>query len=746
MSEDTDSSDTFTMNENLRGHASSESPRSGYTEQHWSGQSSPYGSEETTSCSQDFGQFPYMLLKQRGPIARDDVIRPAKRDHRTPALWFPVKNHDGPRERSPEARARTNVLPAIKHRRDSPAGAIIRERVVCFGKPPPGKPRTRPIDDSNKCYTCGKEFPSMAQLYWHLLMHAGERSNTCHQCGKGFASKKSRKRHMLMHAHEDEAYDGEVRRRVKREEAAADEPTTLVESQTECSIVFVEGENFEKHVYLDNPWGSEPGPEAASWEMRSEQDACSYSPESVGHTQVGETGHALPRSGEHLYKHPHTERGDDHPYGYCSPALEVEYEEPQTAYLDMSTWVESPSDELGNSAACSGDYDVQLLVSLEEDDRDQSSFHGESPNSGDIDEVAHVDLPSGAESQDDLLIGENVAEDACTGWSWQAEPPDCLAIRRDHEHALEQTQLNSPFMEHINTCPTVLWRSGEEGPDDSDSHGCSGEPRPLLFSLNTDPRDNLPPNENHHGNERDVSKSKSDVDHYSEQDRPSGSSSKTAFPQESVKGTDPDNDSHKQASFGGKVQDYRHDYGAGCGFDEHGASEMDSEEDDVKCPVCGRFFTSTARLSAHVLLHGTGKSLRCRRCPMSFASEHLRSRHMTAHMTASGLECAVCSKKYKSSDSLRRHVPRHDTHRWYECRVCHKRFPFRSHVRRHLMIHTGEKPYTCHVCRKGFANTGSLTVHVRLHIGERPYQCSLCGKSFCTSAKLARHLSSRKCE
>lgn len=704
-------------------HASTESTDDEDSEPHGREQSGLYGSEETTSCSQNFGQFPYMRLKQRVERVQDDAIIPrVERHHRSPALWFPVKHHDRSSERSPEARARTNVLPAIKHRRDSPAGAN-----VCFGKPPAGKPRTRPLDDSNKCHTCGKEFSTMAQLYWHLLMHAGERSNTCHQCGKVFSSRKARKRHMLQHTHEyEEASDGEVReRRADREEADESTTTTLVESQTECSIVFVEGENFEKHVYLDNPWGSESGLETPASRERSEQDGCSYSPDL--------------RSGECFENHLHAERGNDHAYAYCSPGLELQYQGPLVADLDVDTCMESPLDELGDLEARRGDYEneVQLVLSSLEDDPEQSPFHGNSPSNGYIDEVFREDLHSGEELQGILVMGD-VVGDEYVGWSSQAEESsDYLTTFVDHEPAPGETGLDASFTDNLKTGQC---RSGEEGPDDVDSHGQNDEPTLLDLSLEKEPRDDLSPNENHNGSTQEVSTPKCDEDHYSEQGGTSSSSSKTSSPKNLAEGTNLHKYSHNQEPFGGQVRDYRRDDFTGGVLSEDGVPEVSSEAEHDACPVCGRFFTSRARLSAHVLLHGAGRALRCRRLPTSLASEHARSRHMTAHMPASG-------PKYKSSDPpLRRRVQKNDAPRWYKCCVCHSTFPFRSHARRHLMIHTDEGPYKCRNCRKSSANTGSLTSHVRLHLGERQYQCSLRGKSFCTSARLPKHLSSRKCE
>lgn len=672
MSEDTERADTFAMNENTRGHVFTGPPDYEDAEEHGNGQSGLYGLGEASSCPQDFGQFPYMRLKQRMERVPDVAIRHVKHHHRSPALWFPEKSHDLHREGSPEAHARTNVLPAVKYRRDAPAGAI-----TCFGKPPPGKPRTRPLDDSNKCYTCGKEFPNMAKLYWHLLMHAGERSNTCHQCGKGFASKKARKRHMLQHVHEDEAYDGKVRGPVRREEAA--EPTALVESQTECSIVFVEGENFEKHVYLDNPWGSEPGIDAPSRETaEKESSACSLKLE-------GDTGNAAGSSpGERPSKHLRTVRSDDHAYAYWSPGLERQYAEPQTADLDMDTCMESPSDILGNFTACCGDYEndeVQLLLSSEEHDQEQSPFHRNSPSNGDIDEVSHADLSSGEEPQDNLLVGEEVG-DMYLAWPSQAEEPSgYLAILQDHELA-QETQLSSSFIEDLETCPYGQWRSGEGGPDDVDSHRHNNDPTLLHPSLKKEPRDDFGPYEHQDGNTRKVLTSKSGVDQYPERNGNSSSSSNTASRQGLVEGASLDKDSPCQKPFGGEVQDYSRDVVACGGVGKDGVPEVNSEAEHDACPVCGRIFTSRARLSSHVLLHGTGKTLRWRHCATSFASEHLRSRHMSAHIPASGLKRAAWSKKYKIYDSLRRHISRH------QCRVCHKRFSFRCHVRKHLMVHT----------------------------------------------------------
>ncbi|KAJ6225380.1 hypothetical protein RDWZM_003925 [Blomia tropicalis] len=75
------------------------------------------------------------------------------------------------------------------------------------------------------------------------------------------------------------------------------------------------------------------------------------------------------------------------------------------------------------------------------------------------------------------------------------------------------------------------------------------------------------------------------------------------------------------------------------------------------------------------------------------------------------LKCSICGKRFTLARLLNRHLKCHSDVKRYLCTFCGKGFNDTFDLKRHTRTHTGVRPYRCHLCDKSFTQRCSLESH-----------------------------------
>jgi len=138
------------------------------------------------------------------------------------------------------------------------------------------------------------------------------------------------------------------------------------------------------------------------------------------------------------------------------------------------------------------------------------------------------------------------------------------------------------------------------------------------------------------------------------------------------------------------------------------------------CYICGKLL-SKEFMSQHLkMAHGVGSlagpetELMCEVCSKTFKSIYLLNNHRKVHEKPS-FSCKACGKAFTWSSSLTAHIQSQHNQggkKGYRCTVCNWEFSDRNNLKNHMYTHnTGRKPFSCQKCDRGFIRRDMWSKH-----------------------------------
>ena len=138
-----------------------------------------------------------------------------------------------------------------------------------------------------------------------------------------------------------------------------------------------------------------------------------------------------------------------------------------------------------------------------------------------------------------------------------------------------------------------------------------------------------------------------------------------------------------------------------------------SHEGGYFCDQCGKNYTTTARLTAHIAkVHKKEPiEIKCKYCDKVFYNHNSRARHqIVVHNVGKAYKCEFCDKKFINQVNRDRHQLSHGEPT-FECEQCGKKLVTQDGLKIHMRLHTGEL-LCCPYCP--WKGNRSLKRHKRL--------------------------------
>lgn len=201
--------------------------------------------------------------------------------------------------------------------------------------------------------------------------------------------------------------------------------------------------------------------------------------------------------------------------------------------------------------------------------------------------------------------------------------------------------------------------------------------------------------------------------------------------------------------------------------------EADTEEDeeDRKCPECGKIFKHSHHLKRHKFnVHSNKRPYCCVQCRRCFSQACGLLRHQLVHKKteAAAVKEAVDStpvsqiseSEIPPPDDATEESPATPTEEAgdepgdvsHKCSACEREFTNQYHLKRHMLsVHSNNRPYGCTQCKKCFGQSSDLARHLKVHQRRKrqaevettatdTFHCANCSLSFFEGESLQLHM------
>ena len=169
--------------------------------------------------------------------------------------------------------------------------------------------------------------------------------------------------------------------------------------------------------------------------------------------------------------------------------------------------------------------------------------------------------------------------------------------------------------------------------------------------------------------------------------------------------------------------------------------EIDHDDDEIKCKLCGMSFGDFwQQLEAHL---NEQHRFPCDKCDMKFLSKDGKEKHaLDVHGVVKGLDlrCGQCHQEFSETATFREHfkVPHTSS-----CPQCELKFPSSESLATHVsIVHNKQERLVCDMCKKKFgSNEQNLYAeHIQT---PHTHECETCESTFIKANKLKEHIEER---
>jgi hypothetical protein len=175
------------------------------------------------------------------------------------------------------------------------------------------------------------------------------------------------------------------------------------------------------------------------------------------------------------------------------------------------------------------------------------------------------------------------------------------------------------------------------------------------------------------------------------------------------------------------------------------------QPDAFKCPKCEKLLTCPKILQFHIQNHlpESERTLKCPEpgCNRRFSYQSALVTHSVSHLPEeerTTFGCQTCGRKFSTSGRLSAHINvvhmKNSLKKEFSCEICSKNFLCKSNLAYHVTTHKNfEFQVQCLICNKWLKNKICLRKHMAIHSDIRHF-CNLCEYSAVNKQCLINHI------